>query len=299
MDIYSVKRYRINDRLRRAIREHPFSLNKMNKVLGFEVRNVYFTNISIKEDNLQKLQSLLRINFDLKEIKFDFTKNLGAHAFSQPIKKTRLSKNLSEFIGIMLGDGCIYKNQIHISFDKRNKKYIDYVKKLTKNIFDIDLRTKSIKNTNQFHLYYYNKYLVEKLLEMGLKRGHKIKNQIGVPVWIKENENFAKMCIRGLIDTDGCIYKCKRENQIYIKFTNFNQQLLNDFKEITEGLGYAFAKANRNNWCLYRKDQVAKFIKEIKPLKSIYGAVGKSGILTGLGPVVPGSNPGGAIFNIK
>ena len=54
---------------------------------------------------------------------------------------------------------------------------------------------------------------------------------------------------------------------MYIKFTNFNPQLLKDFKEITLKLGYSFAKANKNNLCLYRKDEVANFIKDISPLK--------------------------------
>ena len=92
---------------------------------------------------------------------------------------------------------------------------------------------------------------------------------MGVPGWIKNNKNYSKECIKGLIDTDGCIYKCKREKQIYIKFTNYNSKLLQDFKDVTKDLGYHFAKANKTNACLYRKQEVVRFINEIKPLKSI------------------------------
>lgn len=264
-----MKRYIITNELKDIIKNHEYSMRKMSKILGFKVKNVYRVNISIREDHLQKLKSLLNIDLNLKEINFDFAKNLGIYAFAQPIKPIKKCDKLAEFVGIMLGDGNICRNAIKISFDKRNKIYINHVKELSKKLFGIELRIKFAPETNQAHLYFYNKTLVEELLKLGLKRGSKIENQIGVPKWIKENENYLKSCIRGLIDTDGCVYICKREKQTYVKFTNFNQQLLNDFKEMTDKLGYSFAKANKRNKCLYRKTEVEKFIKEIKPLKAM------------------------------
>lgn len=273
MQIYNVNRYKITDELRKAIQDHPYSMRKLSQVLGFRVRNIHCVNISIREDHLHKLSQFLNKSFNLEEIEFNFAKNLGIYSFTQSIRPFEKSTKLAEFFGIMLGDGNIHKNAIDISFDKRNEHYINHVKQLANELFNIELRIKFAKEKNTAHLYFYNKNLVKRLIKLGLKRGHKIRNQVGVPIWIKENENFAKTCIRGLIDTDGCIYKCKRENQTYVKFTNFNNQLLKDFKEMTNNLGYSFAKANKNNWCLYRKTEVAKFIKEIQPLKS-EGAMG-------------------------
>ena len=267
----------------------------MSKILGFEVKNIYFKNISIREDHFQKLKSLLKINLNPKEIEFDFIKNLGTNAFTQPIKKINKSKDLAELIGIMLGDGNMWRTHIKIAFDKRNKTYMDYVEKLFNKVFGIHLRRLIIKETNQAYLYCYNKLASQKLLDFGLKRGDKIKNNVGIPDWVNKNISYAKACLRGLIDTDGCIYKSKRDKQIYIKFTNFNKQLLKDFKNLTVLLGYNFARANKNNWCLYRKLEVVRFIKDIKPLK-INGVMGKLGILPGLGPGVAGSNPAGPIL---
>lgn len=276
MKVYSITRYKITPELRKAIKNHPYSMRKMSKLLGFEVKNIYFTNISVREDHLQKLNFLLNLDLNLEEIKFDFTKNLGINAFMHPIKQLKESEKLAEFIGIMLGDGNIWKNQIRIAFDKRNIKYIDYVDKLFKGIVGLRPKRRILEKTNQAYLYFYSRDFVNKLIEFGLKRGSKIGNQIGIPNWIKENKIYAKACVRGLIDTDGCIYRCKREKQTYIKFTNFNKKLLSDFKEQTKTLGYSFAKANKNNWCLYRKAEVAKFIKDVKPLKFVFGAVGQS-----------------------
>lgn len=260
--------------MKKVIRNSKYSMRKISKLLGFEVKNIIYRNKTIREEHLQKISSLLNKKFNLKEIYLDYGKNLGKNAFTQPIKKVKKNSDVAEFIGIMLGDGNIWKNQIKIFFDKRNQKYISYVYHLSKKIFGIKFRHNVNRETNQANLYCYNQYITQKLIDLGLKKGNKIKNQIGIPEWIKLNKTYSKRCVKGLIDTDGCIYKCKREKQIYIKFTNFNPILLKDFKETTIALGYSFARANKNNWCLYRKNEVVRFIKYIKPLKAVNGAMG-------------------------
>lgn len=271
-----MKRYLITNKLKKAIRNHVYSMRKMSNLLGFEVKNIYFKNISIREDHFQKLTSLIGISLNPKEIEFDFVKNLGTNAFTQPIKKIKKSEDLAELIGIMLGDGNMWHTHIKIAFDKRDKRYMDYVEKLFNKVFGIHLRRLIIEKTNQAYLYCYNKLASQKLLDYGLKKGNKIKNNLGIPEWIKANMDYSKKCVKGLIDTDGCIYFSKRDKQIYIKFTNFDLQLLQDFKELTEFLNYNFVRANKNNWCLYRKLEVVRFIKDIKPLK-IKGVVVQPG----------------------
>ncbi len=264
-----MKRYLITPRLISAIKNYPTSLDKISKQVGFNIKNICYFNISIRQDHLQKLNDFLKTNFQLEEIEFDYIKNLGLCAISPNPKQVKQTTDLAEFIGIMLGDGHLVKKQLDISFDSRNKKYIEYVKKLAKKIFNIDLRLKLQKGRNTAHLYYYNKNLKEQLLNLGLKKGNKIKNQLGIPDWVKQNKEYAKACIRGLIDTDGCIYICKREKQKYVKFTNRNKKLLDDFAKIAKDLGYSFANANKENKTLYRKAEVVRFINEIKPCKSI------------------------------
>lgn len=112
------------------------------------------------------------------------------------------------------------------------------------------------------------------LISFGLKRGDKITNQVRIPEWIKQDSDFSKRCIRGLIDSDGCVYFCKRDRHTYIKFTNHNLFLLSDFRAVAKSLGYNFAKANKWNVCLYRKDEVVRFINDVKPFKPI-GAMGQ------------------------
>ncbi len=268
-----MERYLINNKLKNQIKKSKYTIRELNNLLGFEIRNVLNKNLTIKKDHIHKISLLLKVNFNLKKINLDYGKNLNTNSITKSIPKIRESKKLAEFIGIMLGDGNIWKNRIRIAFDKRNLKYIDYASSLFEKIFRIKLKKEILERTNQAYLYCTNLFVVEELLKFGLMRGNKIQNKIGIPKWIKENKNYSKKCIKGLIDTDGCIYLCKREKQIYIKFTNFNRILLLDFKKLTKNFGYSFANANKKNVCLYRKFEVAKFIKEIKPLK-LNGAMG-------------------------
>jgi hypothetical protein len=260
-----MKRYKINNSLKSSILKQRRSLRSLNKDVGFEIRNILYKNSSINEDQLRKLEFYVNKKFRLKRIYIDYGRNLGKLSIPKPIKPIYKGGDLAEFMGIMLGDGNIWNNRIRIAFDKRKIDYVNYVSDLFKKLFEIELKKEINKSTNQLYLYCNNLFVVEKLLDYELKRGHKIKNNLGIPDWIKNNRFYSKRCIKGLIDTDGCIYWSKRDKQTYIKFTNFNLQLLKDFKEITVFLGYHFARANKNNWCLYRKIEVANFIKDIKP----------------------------------
>lgn len=265
-----MKRYKITKELIHCIKSSIYSLDQLYNLTGIQVNNIYYKNKSINERHLGLLSRFLKINgVKLKEIKFDNTKNLGKYAYSEPIRITKDKEKLAEFIGIMLGDGNLYKNTTNIAFDKRNKSYIAYTKKLASNCFNIKFKFKESNKKNSAFIYFCNKYLTQKLLELGLKRGNKIKNSLGIPPWIKENRKYSVNCIRGLVDTDGTIYSCKRDKAVYIGFTNKNKQLMEDFKEITSNLGYSFANGNRYNVCLYRKAEVVRFINEIRPHKAI------------------------------
>lgn len=263
-----MKRHNITPELKEAIRKSGLSMDKFSQKVNFNIKNIIFCNQTIREDVLNRINSFLGSNMVLEEINLEYERNLGKSALTKPIKQIEQGEDLAEFVGIMLGDGNFCGNQIVISFDNRGKGYISHVKSLAQNLTGIGLKGLKEKSVNGFRLYCCNKFLAEKLIEFGLKRGDKIMNQIGIPNWIKENREYSKRCIKGLVDTDGCIIFCKRDKQKHICFTNRNLQLLNDFKEVTKNLGYNFAKANKWNKRLYRKAEVVRFINEIKPFKA-------------------------------
>lgn len=126
---------------------------------------------------------------------------------TKTFQKPPQSKNLAEFIGIMIGDGGITQYQSIITLNNEtDKKYADYVKKLVYKLFKVKPRTYLKKGAKAITIVVSRKLLNEYLVSLGLKSGNKLKQNLDIPSWVMKNIEYAKMCLRGLIDTDGCIF---------------------------------------------------------------------------------------------
>lgn len=163
----------------------------------------------------------------------------------KPIKNPIFSAKLAEFVGILLGDGGIAKRQVVITLHRYDdKEYSEYVRQLVEKLFDV-VPGKYIKNESladnivisRTELVY---FCIEKL---GLKVGNKVRQQVDVPVWIKDKKSYRVACLRGLVDTDGCVikhrYTVKGKRYCYKKlsFTNASVPLLKFVFEILVELG--------------------------------------------------------------
>lgn len=152
-----------------------------------------------------------------------------------PINRPSKSVDLAEFVGIVLGDGGITKKQVTITVHRvDDKKYVEYIKKLVKKIFLVNPACYTRENV--VNIVISRSELVKILLKMGLCVGNKVRNQVDVPLWIKNSNKFSRACLRGLFDTDGCFYvdKHKYKDRLYlncgINFTNRSLPLLGFFK---------------------------------------------------------------------
>lgn len=137
------------------------------------------------------------------------------------------------------------------------------------------------------------------LISIGLKPGHKVKNQVSVPNWIKKDPNWIKnnqeewekiyhtrviRCLRGLMDTDGYIFVSHKKKSNYtcigIQFSNGSKPLVKDFKEMCESIGINTSKVSSytgtsekgTKYTAYRtrtssKIQVKNFLEIVKPMK--------------------------------
>lgn len=191
---------------------------------------------------------------------------------SEPI----FDEKLAEFIGAVLGDGNIHSYKkgkrtgtycIRIAGDyKRDKHYHNYLKKLSDSLFNLNTKEVIFPKRNERFLNFYSKELVEFFIKQGLIPGDKIKNQLTIPKWIFENDLFLRACLRGLIDTDGCIHQMsKKDSQLLrIKFTNYNFKLLADVRKAFIILGFSPSKiiCNRDVY-LSRKSDIEKYLREI------------------------------------
>jgi len=179
------------------------------------------------------------------------------------------SIDLAELIGIILGDGSFYINNGQYQFDiafNSTENHIFFVRKLLENSTKAYIYEKSERKKLCKHLRICQKPAVLELLSKTTKKaGDKITNQVTIPKWILKNKKFLKACVRGLIDTDGSVYRLKPHwpNLFQISFKNNNKVLLRDTREAFVKLGYNPSKVFGNRFVLTRQQEIIKYFKDI------------------------------------
>ncbi len=107
----------------------------------------------------------------------------------------------------MIGDGCITKYQISVTLDRlTDSKFCEYVASLIGRLFDVRVSIRDRPNRGCVVIVVSSIAVVDFLTSNGLSIGNKIRAGVDIPRWISDNSVFAKACIRGIFDTDGCIY---------------------------------------------------------------------------------------------
>lgn len=189
-----------------------------------------------------------------------------------PFEKPAFSEKLAEFIGIMLGDGGISEHQMTVTLHRvTDREYSLFVRKLIKKLFGIKAGIYCdkqfladsivISRTNLV------KYCIEKL---GLKKGNKVRQQVDIPNWIKENDEYSVACLRGLIDTDGCVilHKYLSKGKMYcykkISFTNRSKSLLLSVSTVLLGIGIRH-RITKNGWDIRieAREEVEKYFQTV------------------------------------
>ncbi len=185
------------------------------------------------------------------------------------IPKPSLSKELSELIGIMLGDGCITAiehagaYQIRIAFNPFNEKqYAHFVSELINKVFCIKPR---LRISRALYVCIDSKNVALWFKEYGLCWGNKIKAGVGIPGWIKESPEFLSACLRGLIDTDGSVYRLSNKDPriVRISFKSANIVLLGDVLASLKQLGIKTSKVIYGNIHITAKKDVSKYLKKV------------------------------------
>jgi hypothetical protein len=160
-----------------------------------------------------------------------------------PVQKPKVSKRLAEFIGIMLGDGCVAPYQIKITLSSFERAYAEYICTLLYSLFSIKTAAQKVKGVNALNIIISRKELVVFCVSLGLVQGNKVLHQISVPQWIEKNPHYARSCVRGLIDTDGCFYtnsyvvNGKKYSYQKIAFTSKSIPLLKSVQRILQHNG--------------------------------------------------------------
>ena len=125
----------------------------------------------------------------------------------KPVKKPDFSEKLAEFVGLMIGDGGITKTQVTVSLNcKTDKSYSIFVANLIKKLFKVKPSFYFGKNALVVNIVVSRTHLVKFCKSIGLKVGNKLKQGLDIPNWVKRNKQYRIACLRGLVDTDGCVF---------------------------------------------------------------------------------------------
>ncbi len=172
-------------------------------------------------------------------------KNPASPFISRAVPKPDYSEDLAELVGAILGDGTITKYQLILFSNlKDEKEYALYLGSLVERLFGTPPAIHITEAFSIIRVISSRRQIIDYLLSIGLSLGNKVKNQVGVPRWIEENPKYMSKCLRGLVDTDGCVYidnhtvKGKKYSSLCIAFTNASTPLLDFVEKAMFSMGY-------------------------------------------------------------
>lgn len=196
-------------------------------------------------------------------------RSLGGKNSSGRLVKINMPGNsprLSEFFGIILGDGNVYINEKYGAYQVRvachpllEREYAAYVSSVIVSLFG--LKPVLRRRGRGLYVEVQNRELAFFLRQNlpGLKSGFIF------PKWIFNDAGCLKSFVRGLTDTDGSIYRLSSKNPktIRISFKNADESLSSAYSQALLKLGFHPSKLVYRNIFLTRKADTARYIKEI------------------------------------
>jgi transcriptional regulator with XRE-family HTH domain len=180
------------------------------------------------------------------------------------IKPLTPNTHLAELFGILLGDGGITHSQVKVTLHRiDDAEYALYVAQLMETVFGEKPGIHIRKNV--FVLTISGVNYIEALEQLGLKRGNKVKNQIDIPTWILKNTEYARLCVRGLMDTDGGVYfhhhmvNGKPYVNFGLTFTNYALPITNKVYEILKTHNFSPSLVKLKRIYIYKLSEIQRY----------------------------------------
>ena len=179
------------------------------------------------------------------------------------------SVRLAELMGIEFGDGGInnpWQVVITLNADK-DGEYGKYITDLIEELFKVTPAVR-VRGERALQIVLSSTSVVDYLVKKGAVRGNKIKQDFDIPCWIRENKENERAFVRGLVDTDGCLYIHRHEvgsrpyKNIGLCFTSGSKNLLRSVADIFSGNGIIphIADQGRRIY-LYDENSVVQYLR--------------------------------------
>ncbi len=172
------------------------------------------------------------------------------------------SPDLAEFIGMMLGDGCLTHFQVMITLGNKEDAYVRYVQGHMSKLFGVKATILTSKHSGYNIVYIGSTKITLWLQDMGLVF-NKVAMQVDAPAWIMNDIEYVSRFVRGFFDTDGSVYKLRFG--IQISLTNHSIPLLLALQTMLKSLGYKPSAVSAYRVYVTRRNEVQRFFNEIAP----------------------------------
>jgi len=177
------------------------------------------------------------------------------------IKLPGLSEELAEFIGIIAGDGYLFKKNNRgfgiVGNPKKDMPYFLKIQKMIKNLFNKEI--KIYERSNGLRIVAYSNDIFDFLTkEYGLPFGAGKCYKISIPEKIFSDKDRTNAFIRGIVDTDGSIFMSNKPgspNYPSIEITTTSQILASQIKEHLVKQEFRVAKI----WTFKSKDKLIAY----------------------------------------
>ncbi len=188
------------------------------------------------------------------------------------IRQPQYSEKLAEFFGIVFGDGHIDRYQVSVTTNSETDyEHALYVQRIAKELFGLSSRIRKKKEQLAVEVVFSSRALASFLMEHGGVAGNKMKGRLIIPGWINSEIKYQRAFIRGLFDTDGCIYvdrhriKSKEYYHLGWTITSNADSLRKDIVQLLVHLGFSPTNTVKQNSVYLRKQkEIERYFAEIK-----------------------------------
>lgn len=180
------------------------------------------------------------------------------------------SRSLSEFFGIMIGDGGINNTwQANVTLNSEaDAKFVTYVSSIIQKLFGVSPAIRKRKKGKAVVVSVASTTIVDFLVQNGLPRGNKLKGGLKIPSWIINKKSYRIACVRGLMDTDGCLFlhrheiRGKKYLNIGLCFTSASPKLIEQVSMIFDEFGIIpHISGKGRNIYLYKEKAVYEYLR--------------------------------------
>lgn len=181
------------------------------------------------------------------------------------------SESLAELLGVLAGDGHVDKYQVTVTTNSQTDMlHAQYCAELFKRLFSVQPKIIQKKGQNACVVVISSKLVCNFLVKNGAVRGNKIAKNIGPPAWVVKNDAYRLAFIRGLFDTDGCVFldthriRGRIYKNIGIALSNRAPLLLKAFKGWLERKGLHPTQKTDFAVFLRREKEVRRYFNLVK-----------------------------------